>query len=392
MFVYTPNTVPNTVVVVGAGGTGGRLIPLLAQFLKTMPWVIDPAIILVDDDVVEEKNLLRQNFIKTDVGKPKAVVLAERYSRAFNINIIPVVRRINGGTDDYTAIFKDREGDNGTPIVVMCVDSANARRNILKAFSGMNRSGRVLYVDSGNEDSYGQVTVFNPVALTHDYVEMPSLADELKRYSLPEMLPIQVKAPYLFMDVDFYETLQDKPGGSCADLDQTLAINSMMATTIIGVIQNYYYVKPFNTNRINLTVAQGGSGSIMDARNLYNRVLDYTKGRNFIGAYSNYGLHSYRWETLLNLTYSNYSRFLADLELKRRAEEEARIKAEAEARLKAEAEGIAVPVDVPEPKLTKKVRTKRSPLIIQEPVDISLSLSNIDITAAENWTRIVEST
>ena len=36
---------------------------------------------------VEEKNLLRQNFITSDQGKYKAEVLAKRYSAAFGVDI-----------------------------------------------------------------------------------------------------------------------------------------------------------------------------------------------------------------------------------------------------------------------------------------------------------------
>jgi molybdopterin/thiamine biosynthesis adenylyltransferase len=268
MFEFIPNTVPNTVVVVGAGGTGGRLIPLLAQFLKTMPWVIDPAIIIVDDDIVEEKNLLRQNFIRADVGRPKAVVMAERYSRAFNIEIIPVVKRVEGYYREHKVLFENRTTDNGSPIVVMCVDSADARRAILKAFYSVSGSGQPLFIDAGNEDSFGQVMAFHAQYLTRS--EGYSFQDYLNQYEIPPMLPVRVRVPSLYIDLDFYANLVDTPGGSCADLDQTLAINAMMATSIMGVIQNYYYVKPFTTTRINLVVAQGGSSNMSDLRGMYN--------------------------------------------------------------------------------------------------------------------------
>lgn len=315
MYVYTPDTVPNTVIVIGAGGTGGRLIPLLAQFMKTMPWVIDPAIILVDDDVVEEKNLLRQNFIKTDVGKHKAVVLADRYSRAFNIPILPVVTRITGSSSDYSKMYENRGQNNGNPIIVMCVDSAEARRNILKAFSAINSSAKPFYIDAGNEDSYGQVSMFNPTVLyMNERNNLPSLESLLSSYGIPAQLPLQIKVPSLFMDVKFYENLVDKPGGSCADLDQTLAINSMMATTIMGVIQNYYYVKPFTTNRINLAVAQGGSGDMTDIRNMYNRTVNYYDSQG--DSYHRWYFSRHSLETLLATTQYQFTELMNSMKPK----------------------------------------------------------------------------
>jgi hypothetical protein len=52
MFNARMPIMPQTFVVVGCGGTGSRLVPLLAQFIKTCPWLVDPVIFLVDDDKV----------------------------------------------------------------------------------------------------------------------------------------------------------------------------------------------------------------------------------------------------------------------------------------------------------------------------------------------------
>ncbi len=41
--------------------------------------------IICDGDVVEEKNLVRQNFTPADLGENKAKVLAERYSTVFGM-------------------------------------------------------------------------------------------------------------------------------------------------------------------------------------------------------------------------------------------------------------------------------------------------------------------
>lgn len=74
---------PVKIVLVGTGGTGGYIVPQLYRLLYALDrpiWVI-----LCDGDLVEEKNLGRQNFIEADLGKNKAMVLAERYSNAFGI-------------------------------------------------------------------------------------------------------------------------------------------------------------------------------------------------------------------------------------------------------------------------------------------------------------------
>lgn len=74
---------PVKIVLVGTGGTGGYIVPQLYRLLYALDRPI--RVILCDGDLVEEKNLGRQNFIEADLGKNKAMVLAERYSNAFGI-------------------------------------------------------------------------------------------------------------------------------------------------------------------------------------------------------------------------------------------------------------------------------------------------------------------
>ena len=43
--------------------------------------------LIADGDIVEAKNLVRQNFIHADLGRNKAAVMAERYASAFGMEI-----------------------------------------------------------------------------------------------------------------------------------------------------------------------------------------------------------------------------------------------------------------------------------------------------------------
>lgn len=82
---------PNKIVIVGCGGTGGWFMPKLvkiinesvAKFLFSLPLEI----ILVDADVVETKNLARQNFISADIARNKAEVMCDRYSQHLVPNV-----------------------------------------------------------------------------------------------------------------------------------------------------------------------------------------------------------------------------------------------------------------------------------------------------------------
>lgn len=288
MFNFTPSTIPNNVFIIGAGGTGGRLIPMLTQFMRSITrgmsptgWLESPKIWLIDDDVVEQKNILRQNFIDRDVGKHKAVVLAERYSKAYGVNVIPIPTRIttasanefyktvndhlfimNGNID--TVKFNNIVGNS---IVIICVDSVEARRDILNVFIPKNTSresvARTFFIDSGNEDNFGQVSFFTSTVMTKSETRD-------KTREIPKLCPVSENIDYIPLPVEYYRDLEDTPAqGSCADLNQTLAINAIMATTIMGILQNYFYRKPMSYNSVSISL-DGGNATTYNTFNVLN--------------------------------------------------------------------------------------------------------------------------
>ena len=87
-----PVSCPIHIVMIGCGGTGGHIAPHLYRLLYS---VFRPStVILCDGDLVEKKNLVRQNFVSCDLGRNKAEVLAERYSAAFGMECRYVPRYI----------------------------------------------------------------------------------------------------------------------------------------------------------------------------------------------------------------------------------------------------------------------------------------------------------
>lgn len=263
MFDARFRMIPQTIVIIGCGGTGSRLVPLVAQFIKTCRWVIDPIIFLIDDDVVEEKNLARQNFILQDVGKPKAEVLATRYSRAFQVPIVPIVKRVdnefkgkdvNGIVD---AIYQSGmvKGNLKASMVISCVDNMSARASILNCFRTVWTQGGI-FLDSGNEDLYGQVMVSTPGRICY----CPNGKNVGIKYfwgdDYPSMLPVRGKLDYIPLNLDFYEQVRDTgtAGRSCADLDQTMAINCLMANTLFAMVQKIMYSQSFSYHRLNVSL------------------------------------------------------------------------------------------------------------------------------------------
>ena len=74
---------PVKITMLGAGGTGGYIAPHLYRLLHTLDRSVE--VTIADGDIVEEKNLVRQNFVASDLGRNKAQVLAERYASAFGM-------------------------------------------------------------------------------------------------------------------------------------------------------------------------------------------------------------------------------------------------------------------------------------------------------------------
>lgn len=273
MISYRPSFIPNKIVIIGAGGTGSRLVPLVSQFIKTCAWVLQPEIHLIDDDVVEDKNLLRQNFIATDVGKKKAEVLAQRYSRAFDITIHPHTFRVvhpnvASRSGEQTQVFQDCARN---VIVVMCVDSPQARKDILQNVLTNTRYGsqNCLLLDSGNENDYGQVSVSTSTCLRQfGRTVITKLQD------MTANMGGTMDIPNIPLNLPYYSKMQAVSGGSCADLDQTMAINSLMANTMFSIIQNFYYAKPITFHRLNVDLSNGITPEYMNPKFLLERAKD----------------------------------------------------------------------------------------------------------------------
>ncbi len=152
---------PVKIVMLGAGGTGGHIAPHLYRLLYALNRPV--RFIICDGDVVEVKNLVRQNFIPADLGENKARVLAERYSTVFGMEteyvpafieseerlkelITPRVVRSN--YYPFTVIEKEQV------ILIGAVDNNSSRQMCNKVFY---ETEELIYIDSGNSEHTGQV-------------------------------------------------------------------------------------------------------------------------------------------------------------------------------------------------------------------------------------------
>lgn len=207
---------PVKIVMLGAGGTGGHIAPHLYRLLHALDRPVE--VIIADGDIVEEKNLVRQNFISCDLGRNKAQVLAERYASAFGMEIkyIPdfieneekLAKLLKPGFSYYSP--------ETLTILIGAVDNNKSRQLCHRVF---NKSKNLIYIDSGNGEFTGQVVC------------------GVRRKGKTYYKPIGEVYPDILEDTDKFPTEL-----SCAEASvsapQSIAANIMAATAVISYIYN----------------------------------------------------------------------------------------------------------------------------------------------------------
>jgi PRTRC genetic system ThiF family protein len=105
----------------------------------------------VDPDVVEQKNVFRQNFCDAEVGRYKAETLMQRFSAAWGIPITAITAPF----DFETHLRADR----GLTALIGCVDNAAARQALHQALREYGNTADVWWLDCGNGFTDGQVVL-----------------------------------------------------------------------------------------------------------------------------------------------------------------------------------------------------------------------------------------
>ena len=146
---------PVKIVILGAGGTGGYIIPHLYRIAFSSGRKC--RVIIADGDVVEDRNLVRQNFAHCDIGENKAAVMAARHSAVFGIETeyIPeyiedeeqLAERLKTPTNIFSA-------PKPISILISAVDNNRSRVMCNNVF---NKMDNIIYIDSGNGEFTGQV-------------------------------------------------------------------------------------------------------------------------------------------------------------------------------------------------------------------------------------------
>jgi len=153
-----------SVTQIGCGGTGSWVVPLVSKLLNNLSLHLNTEETqiryeLVDCDIVERRNILRQNFTEWDIGKSKVQALVSRYVYNFpdylfgNKTKIKSVKNVISLTfGNYNLRFLQ--------IFLGCVDNNLTRRHIYKACSKLHKTEDkdvFIYIDSGNNVYNGQI-------------------------------------------------------------------------------------------------------------------------------------------------------------------------------------------------------------------------------------------
>lgn len=246
----------------GCGGTGGALLSTLCRLIyglqqnrafsdrtprnpvhghfyadpKTPRRV--PQLLIVDGDTVEEKNLIRQPFAPSDLGKNKALVFASRLGAAYGVDVSAYPSYVDHDTEIRKLV---PEGG----IAVGCVDNTPTRRILHERLLEYKN---VVYIDAGNAG------VPQASADAHDPAQPPSREERIRireggyngqvvcgvRKDGKTIMPFPAEQFPDLIEVTEADRLPTEPrcGQVAADLPQRHITNLVAATTLMTFLNS----------------------------------------------------------------------------------------------------------------------------------------------------------
>jgi PRTRC genetic system ThiF family protein len=222
--VLMPFTKKTNIALVGCGGTGSWLAPHLARIYKILEEVYHHQVNMFfwDPDIVEKKNIFRQNFCEAEIGLNKAATLAARYSQAWGLNIVAIEKGVENSPFLQTGTYESRS------IVVTCVDNNTTRAQVHKY---CKENWDVWWMDVGNLKTAGQVAVG----------KMKKREDEIYLGNVTTWSPLPgFQFPQIFKKEKDIKIDMSKM--SCAEMlmvdQQGLMINQLMAAMAASMLDS----------------------------------------------------------------------------------------------------------------------------------------------------------
>ena len=179
-------TNPITVNVIGAGGTGSKVLTALMEMNHSLIELGHAGlqVRLWDDDIITQANLGRQRFAESEVGLYKSVTLINRCNRFSGTNWKAETQKFE--KDSFGRVPEKARAT----ITITCVDNVQARfgvAEILKEISYRRhyQDDPKYWVDFGNTQHSGQVLLSTIGAIKQPHSEkyetvasLPFVTDE----------------------------------------------------------------------------------------------------------------------------------------------------------------------------------------------------------------------
>jgi PRTRC genetic system ThiF family protein len=174
---------PVTVNLIGAGGTGSKVLTALIEMNDSLMALGHPglSVRLWDDDTISETNIGRQRFSKSEIGLYKSSALINRANRWAGTNWKTEIRKFE--KDALGNLPEHAQAD----LFISCVDTVQARFEIAEILKQLS-SGYKYYrdrpkylIDFGNSKDTGQVQL-----CTIDPIRQP----ESEKYETVTNLPL----------------------------------------------------------------------------------------------------------------------------------------------------------------------------------------------------------
>ena len=192
------------ILQIGGGATGSILLSFI------IPYMREHSLVLMDGDIVEEKNLSNQKYTMKDVGKNKAEVLISRYKKFYKEKGLLFIPEYLKDIEQVRMVNPD--------IIIGCVDNVYTRKILHEYFMEVN--GNLVYIDAGNGDRERNGQVVTGIKVKGNISKSPVLD------VFPEMKVIedQISVPSCERVV--------------AEYPQHITTNVFSATTVFGILVN----------------------------------------------------------------------------------------------------------------------------------------------------------
>lgn len=219
--------------LIGTGATGSQLLPMLTQLLNNTKE--HNRITLIDGDVVEQKNLKNQKFLRKDVGFYKTEILAERYQRVYpNLKIKYIPEYIKNEEQLFDIIISSYSYST-IPVLIGCVDNIETRKIICSMIDKyfIKQDVGYIYLDSGN----GTINRDGQIIISYN------LSDD-KNIKLPWDIYPEIKNSTESVDTAL------SCGNQTDKHPQNIATNIYAATNLFMAITNIVMFNKVNNNFI----------------------------------------------------------------------------------------------------------------------------------------------